>query len=230
MIDENSLASGQQLIDAGLVLGIDVGCSPTRRSTCFCTLSWDATSIRLQFRLTTSDQEEHRRALEDLVGGARVDGVAIDGPLANGFRLVRNYRSAEAILSRGVLQKRGKPGQTSVPVGQNLHSHATRLAEIVARTIQVQPSAHPEAIYDRCIVEAFPNIYLAALMEEARIPALSRNASDVYWTFSSESRTCSRSTSTSCYLVALWQTNCLQFAITTIARASYVRSPRFVSC
>ena len=67
--------------------------------------------------------------IDELVRRRELAGVALDGPLTRGLRLVRHYRAAEAILSRGPLQKRGKPGPTSAPMGQKLHEHATKLAK-----------------------------------------------------------------------------------------------------
>jgi hypothetical protein len=168
-------------ITDGLVLGVDVGFSPKQRSTCFCTLSWDRVSALLDFRLTTCDPSERRDALDTIVEGRRLAGVALDGPLANGLRHVSHYRSAEAILSRGILQKRGKPGQTSAPVGQELHGHATELAALVVRRIQVDSATHVDPIVRERVVEAFPNMYLAALVNERDLHPLARNASDVYW-------------------------------------------------
>jgi hypothetical protein len=180
-----SLAPGVIVIaDAptdGVVLGVDVGFSPTSRSTCFCTLAWDRSNAHLRFCLTTTCPTEMRAALDTLVNDRRVAGVALDGPLAKGLRLISHYRAAEAILSRGVLQKRGKPGQTSAPVGQKLHAHASELAALVVQRVRVDPATHCDAIFRNRVVEAFPNIYLAALVDEVRLSPLARNASDVYW-------------------------------------------------
>src|SRR6266481_2076627 len=170
-----------EALNAGMVLGIDVGFSPTSRSTCFCTLEWDRSFARLRFCLTTASPSDRRAALETLVNGRRVAGVALDGPLTKGFRRISHYRSAEAILSRGALQKRGKPGQTSAPVGQKLHAHASELASLVAEKVSVDRATHCDPIAPYRIVEAFPNIYLAALVDEAALSPIARNATDVYW-------------------------------------------------
>jgi hypothetical protein len=45
----------------------------------------------------------------------------------------------------------------------------------------VSPASHFEPIHEQCIVEAFPNLFLAALVPEDRIPVLRRDASDRYW-------------------------------------------------
>lgn len=165
----------------GIVLGIDVGFSETARTTCFCTLEWNHVVAAFRFGVTISDAEARRRALIELVGSRELLAVAVDGPLTRGLRLVAHYRSAEALLSRGVLQKRGKPGQTSAPVGQKLHFHATQLAELALECVRIAASAHGDAIHAKCIVEAFPNMYLAALIDEHALPPLKRDATDRYW-------------------------------------------------
>jgi len=45
----------------------------------------------------------------------------------------------------------------------------------------IAEAAHVEPIHERRLVEAFPNAYLAALMDEGDFTSLSRNASDVFW-------------------------------------------------
>jgi hypothetical protein len=168
------------LPDTGTVLGIDVGYSPRSATTCFCTLDWDACSIALQYLLTASDVTARGKALASLVQDRTLLAVALDGPLTHGLHLVNHYRSAEAVLSRGVLQHRGKPGQTSSPVGRQLHIHATSLARTVLDTTSVSPSSHWQPIHDRRIVEAFPNLFLGALVREGDLPLITRNASDRY--------------------------------------------------
>ena len=110
----------------GAVLGIDVGYSVTRRTTCFCLLRWTPDSATATFALAAASPSARREVLQSFLGSDRsLAAVAIDGPLAPALRTVTRYRAAEALLSKGCLQQRGKPGQTSSPVGQRLHSHAT---------------------------------------------------------------------------------------------------------
>lgn len=166
---------------SGQVLGIDVGFAESARTTCFCVLQWTPTTARLEFRLATAVAADRSRALSELALASGLVGVAIDGPLTRGLRLVSHYRATEAILSGGVLQNRGKPGQTSSPVGQTLHRHATHLAALVWDSVPIEVARHCEPIHQRCIVEAFPNAFLAAMIDECDIPALNRDASDQFW-------------------------------------------------
>jgi len=171
-----------ELYESGQVLGIDVGFSAKKRSTCFCLLSWDSRIAKFQFRRTTSDEQFQRRALTELLQrDNRLLAVAVDGPLAPGLATVTHYRSPEALLSCGPMQKRGKPGQTSSPVGQALHRHATRLTNLALDVADVSPATHAEPIHAKAVVEAFPNAFLAALLKESEFTTLKRNASDIFW-------------------------------------------------
>ena len=163
------------------VLGVDVGYSETRISTGICLLSWDETEISLKIGACRSNLCDQKQALRSFVNGHPLAAVAIDGPLTHKLELVGYYRSAEALLSRGCLQRRGKPGQTSSPVGQRLHHRATELAMFIVDCFRVQESSHYQPIHAKSIVEAFPNIFLAALIPEMRLPPLQRDASDRYW-------------------------------------------------
>jgi hypothetical protein len=164
------------------VLGIDVGFSERRRTTCFCLFRWEPTAAFLTFRRTTADADKRRAALISLLGADRkVEAVAVDGPLGPGLCRLTHYRSAEALLSQGKMQKRGKPGQTSSPTGQLLHHHATVLATLALEVADVAPASHVDPIHDRRIVEAFPNAFLAALLDNSAFTELERNASDVFW-------------------------------------------------
>src|SRR5207253_10684496 len=55
--------------------------------------------------------------------------------------------------------------------GRDLHAHATRLAHFVLRECGVEAAAHVPAIHARAIVEAFPNLFLGVLCDEADYPA-----------------------------------------------------------
>lgn len=165
----------------GSVLGIDVGFSKTRKTTCFCLLTWDKSSVARRFQIVGTDPEERKNALRKVAGPIHIEGVAIDGPLTRGLRLVQHYRSAEALLSRGAFQQRGKPGQTSSPIGQQLHQHATSLARLTLKAVQVSEATHFQPIHEKRVVEAFPNAFLAALIPEKDLPTLRRDAVDRYW-------------------------------------------------
>ena len=67
--------------------------------------------------------------------------------------MIRRYRSAERLLSRGQLQKRiGKPGQASSPNGKKLNVQANKTATFVKRCCRVREAKHSLQIDDRAIV------------------------------------------------------------------------------
>lgn len=167
--------------DFHAVLGVDVGYSDNRISTGLCLLSWDDKKIEIVARRCTSQLEGQKQAILDIVNEKKLASVAIDGPLTHDFQLVNYYRSSETLLSRGCLQRRGKPGPTNSPTGQQLHTRATELAQFIAKKLTINNSSHYQPIYAKSVVEAFPNMFLAALIDEHHLPQLHRDASDRYW-------------------------------------------------
>ena len=170
-------------------LGIDVGYSKNRRSTGLCLLEVTPTSVRWTCVNTGTTESLRLMDLRDLVPrGTRLLGVGIDGPLTPCLRVVPHYRSSDALLTRGVFSKRGKPGATSTPSGQQLHLHATRLAELVLQLqdeghLTLAPGTHPNPVHPSRVLEVFPNAFLSVLLPDAAFCNLSlnRNASDVFW-------------------------------------------------
>lgn len=174
-------------MNTGAVLGIDIGYSESRETTCLCLLEWSEELVRLAFGKVGTDVQARSLAIRRIVRGrAHLAAVAIDGPLTRGLRRVPHYRAADALFSRGVFQKRGKPGQTSSPTGQKLHEHATQFARLLLEeakrgSLSVARATHIEPIDEAAVVEAFPNQFLAALVDEDYLPVLHRDASDRYW-------------------------------------------------
>ncbi len=168
-------------------LGIDVGYSKTRRSTGLCLLTIDGDTARWELLNTGTDETVRLDDLRRLVPqGTRIEGVGIDGPLTSGLRVVNHYRTSDALLSRGCFRFRGKPGQTNVPTGQQLHQHATKLANLVLKVqsdqhFSISGSTHPDKVDPYRLLEVFPNAFLAVLLDDAEFPVLKRDASDRFW-------------------------------------------------
>ena len=181
--------SSTQEIPTQYALGIDVGYSKTRRSTGLCLLEVAPSILRWQCLNTGTYESLRLQDLRALVPhGTNLLGVGIDGPLTPGLRVVPHYRSSDALLTRGVFARRGKPGATSAPSGQQLHTHATLLAEIVLKLqheghFTLAPATHPDPVHPSRILEVFPNAFLSVLLPDAdfRGLTLNRNASDVFW-------------------------------------------------
>lgn len=160
------------LPDFGRVLGIDVGYSPTRPTTAFCSLSWTPSAINLLQSRATADRLGREQALHTIRGtsGLPFLGLAIDGPLRPGLDERLEYRTAECLLSRRLFQKRGKPGQTNAGSGPQLHKHATMLAKLALESCPVSASIMPFSMSTLGVYEAFPNLFLGVLCAECEYP------------------------------------------------------------
>lgn len=173
--------------EAGAVLGIDVGCSPTRRSSAVCRLDWSVSTIAWTVARFRALDGERERAIAETAGGAPLLCVAIDGPLRRGFDIIGTYRTAERMLSRRLPAHIGKPGQSSTPVGMRLNAHANACALAILRTGLVAPAAWTVRIDEAAIVEAFPSTFLGLMIEEpARLKTSRAKRSDDYFVHLSE--------------------------------------------
>ena len=170
-------------------LGIDVGFSESRRTTGLCLLTIDQTSLQWRCYNTGTEESERWEALQSLVPeSTSVDGVGIDGPLARDIKVADHYRSADALLSRGRFQRRGKPGPTNSPTGRDLHAHATKLAMLVLSLqsegyLELQDADHPDSIHEARILEVFPTSFLAVLLPFEHVPTKVKRGerSDKLW-------------------------------------------------
>lgn len=165
------------LPESGAVLGIDTGWSETAATTGVCVFSWDQERVfppRLS-RIRTNEKD--RRQMIGAIG--HVVAIAIDGPLARKFGIINRHRATEAILSRGVLQKRGKPGSTNSTLGRHLHRHSTNLARLALELARISCERAGDGGQSG-IVEAFPNLFLGALHSDSDYPRRCRRGKS--WT------------------------------------------------
>lgn len=165
----------------GAVIGLDVGYSETAATTGFCILSWDNASVTWACRNARSSDTHRDQVLASLAPrDLCVRAVAVDGPLVPGLSSHSRYRACEAILSSGPLQKRGKPGQTNAGSGPRLHQEAITLGQFALDRLEVGDAAHACRIHEKAVVEAFPNMFLGTLCDEAGYPE--RPARSRKWT------------------------------------------------
>ena len=158
-------------------LGIDVGYSAKRKSTGVCVIEPDAREPVRCEHVKTQDTPD---AILKLLAGAEPIAASIDGPLvasalsdAERYITVNRYRRCDEMLSRGLFQKRCKPGQTNSPVGQKLHDRATVLANHVL-------SLFPHAT----ISESFPNAFMGVMLPDATTWTIPRGKkSDAFWNY-----------------------------------------------
>ncbi|MCK4579730.1 MAG: DUF429 domain-containing protein [Dehalococcoidia bacterium] len=156
--------------ECGAVLGIDVGWSAKKRTTGLCLMEWTNQQIEKCFCQATADEDDRRTKLNGLTRGRRLFAIGIDGPLVPNLGLTGEYRAAEAFLSRGKFQQRGKPGPTNGGSGPKLHEEATKLAKLAIDSQDVASAMYPYGIHEKAVVEAFPNAFLAVLHPDREFP------------------------------------------------------------
>lgn len=163
------------LLVVGIVLlGIDAGYSKTVRSTGICVICPDAPSPVRAVRVWARDTIF---AADNLLAGEAPTSIGIDAPLTPilgqaRYKVVKQYRECERMLSGGIFQKRCKPGPTNSPRGLALHKQATKVANALSLRF-------PKAL----LVEAFPNAFLGVMLPNKAFALPIRRAikSDVFW-------------------------------------------------
>jgi hypothetical protein len=150
----------------GVVAGIDVGFSKTRSSSAICKLWWDRDRIGWKIRRYRATDTERKAAIQETVGGTKLQAIALDGPVRGGLDLIDEYRVAERNLTRLLGPKIGKPGQSNVPVGRRLNEETNRCAEVILDLVEIAPAAHHHRIHERSIVEAFPTSFLGLMLAD----------------------------------------------------------------
>ena len=147
----------------GVVLGVDVGWSETRKTSAACLLEWDETSIQL--KLHCFCLQDARQELKVFLGSKTCLAAAVDGPLAPGFMTIGVYRKAERALTRG-LQAIGRPGPSNSPNGKKLNAAANQISHVLVEFDCVEKAGHRFRIHESAIVEAFPTSFLGVMLEK----------------------------------------------------------------
>lgn len=158
----------------GSALGIDVGCSPTRKSSAVCRFDWNELTVNWSIQRFRATDEERRRAIVGAIDSNRLEAAAFDGPLRSDLSEIGVYRVAERLLTRGLRIMIGKPGQSSAPVGKLLNLHANHCARIVLETGLLGEARHSVRIHRSAIVEAFPSSFLGVMIKEPKTLAVRR--------------------------------------------------------
>ena len=142
---------------------MDVGWSSTRRSTAACRFDWNAEEVSWVIERFRAVEPERSQALRR-VANRPIIAAAFDGPLRSHLEEIGRYRMAEQLLTRGLRQFVGKPGQASTPIGRLLNSHANFCARVILDMRVVGKAEHAHAIHACAIVEAFPSSFLGVLI------------------------------------------------------------------
>ena len=106
------------------LLGIDVGFSESRPTT---GIAW---SVRGKIDAARTHTDWKRRELT-LPKGAVFTVIAVDGPLISREAPAQIVRTCEQLLSRGVFQKRCKPGASHFGTGLRLREAAAEAALLI---------------------------------------------------------------------------------------------------
>jgi predicted RNase H-like nuclease len=168
------LSHSDVIWDHGAVLGVDAGWSPKKPTTGLCLIEWSNREIDIRCCQARADEDDRLKKLDQLIQRRKLLCVGIDGPLIPGLGITREYRAAEALLSGGKFQKRGKPGAINSKIGQVLHKQATELAKLTIRSQDIAPAAYPYRIHHKAVIEAFPNTSLAVLHPDEGFPVQSQ--------------------------------------------------------
>lgn len=166
----------------GSVIGIDVGCSPKRRSSAICRLDWSVLTISREIVRFRAVEPERENAIKHVADGRRIVAAAFDGPIRRGFDIIGRYRTAERMLTRRLRPLIGKPGQSSTPVGRLLNHHANECVRHLVTHSDVQDARHGVPIDRKALVEAFPSSFLGMMIEKpTRLAARRGDRSDTFF-------------------------------------------------
>jgi hypothetical protein len=78
---EAAVNSSAALPTSGSVLGVDVGFSPSRRSSAVCRLEWDAQRISWTMQRFRALPAEQMATITAVAGQGQLQAAAFDGPL-----------------------------------------------------------------------------------------------------------------------------------------------------
>ena len=165
----------------GSVLGIDVGFSPTRRSSAVCRLDWTEHEVGYEIERFRAVEPERAQTISKLADRPLL-ACALDGPIRSDLEVIGRYRIAEQLLTRQLWKHIGKPGQASAPIGRQLNDHTNQCAKIVLQTGRLGQSHHEDAIHSSALVEAFPSSFLGLMIAEPQqLKARRGDRSDTFY-------------------------------------------------
>jgi hypothetical protein len=176
------LLGDRSLPPSGLVAGIDIGFSKTRYSSAICKLWWDQHKVGWSIRRYRATESERENTFREMLGGAKLRTIALDGPVRGGFDIIDQYRVAERNLTKLLQSKIGKPGQSNSPVGRRLNEETNLCAKLALSVAQVCIAKHLHGIHQNSVVEAFPNSFLGLMISDPdNVVAVRSRRSDVFF-------------------------------------------------
>jgi hypothetical protein len=167
---------------SGIVAGVDIGFSTTRRSSAICKLWWDTAKIGWSIRRYRATASKREAAFREALNREKIVAIALDGPVRCGFDLINDYRVAERNLTRLLQPKIGKPGQSNSPVGRQLNQETNVCAELALRFAEISAAKHHQRIHERSIIEAFPSSFLGVMLPDPKsVVTVRAKRSDVFY-------------------------------------------------
>jgi hypothetical protein len=150
------------------VAGLDVGFSATRPSAGIAL--FDGQQVRTAHCYGVD-------ACSSIIRSGRYDVIAIDGPLVpKGYE---SARAVERLFSRGLFQRRCKPGMSHIATtGVRFREEANNAADLLVEALsdRQRTSLFPR-VRQGDVIEAFPNAFLGICLGDdvfARMPSLRR--------------------------------------------------------
>lgn len=141
------------------LIGLDIGFSERRRTNALAQLHEGKLTVE---KLNVAERNERLRALSG------IDMIAIDAPIVPSSSSPDVPRAVERTMSRGLFQKRCKPGHSHVRgTGRTLREHGNSAAELVRRAAPSDGRRIARVVPDANVVEAFPNAFLGVLVSNA---------------------------------------------------------------
>lgn len=167
---------------SGSIIGIDVGCSPTRRSSAICRIDWSESAVEWEIKRFRALDPDRKNVIDPMVAGRRIVAAGFDGPIRRGFDPIGRYRTAERMLTRGLGLLIGKPGQSSTPVGKLLNDNANKCVRYVLDNADLYDAQHGVSIDQKAVVEAFPSSFLGMMIDNPKqVAARRRDRSDKFF-------------------------------------------------
>jgi hypothetical protein len=169
-------------VATGAVLGVDVGYSPTSRTSAACCLEWSETAVTYRVERFAYSDHERLRAIGSVTQSRPLLAAAFDGPINKSLSEIGVYRLSEAMLTSGLQTLIGKPGQSSSPNGRRLNVAANEAVQTVLEICDLAGAQSPVAIHSKAIVEAFPTTFLGVLFDSRPSGAWpKRQKSDIFF-------------------------------------------------
>lgn len=146
------------------LIGLDIGFSLTRRTNALAELQYGELRV---VKLSVSERDAELERSRD------VDVIAIDAPIVPSRCSAETPRLVEQLFSRGLFQKRCKPGASHVRgTGHLLREHGQRAALAVTKEARWDTDPPFPTVFPRSgVVEAFPNAFLGVVLPEAAYAA-----------------------------------------------------------